>query len=335
VVSRVRRGQPCAPWSAAVVLKGRVLMTAQAPWSRFVTLVVTVNGPETIWLLADRRLSSKGRTVKEDARKVMFLETTDGVAILGYCGLGATALGTEPADWMSAVLRGRNLPLEQSLGVLVAAIREQLPRHVPTGFAHTVIAPAFLGDKLKLYSIELQNREVSWRHWPVDKLPWLTARVAMGGSGGVYLAKHEKKKEWVRGVLRIIKAYDRGRVSALAVADKLAKLNSEVCRDISDKSVGPRCIVAWRNRKGGVHNGGGGHQYYTGTTRDASSPGLPTIGAGMDIEAIANLMMDVMVPQMTKMSEARRVGQPIPDLNYDELKAKLAFVPDKPDENLR
>ena len=75
------------------------------------TLVVTINGPETIWVLTDRRLSSKGKAVKEDALKVMFLETTDGVAILGYCGLGATANQTEPSNWMSAVSRGRNLPL--------------------------------------------------------------------------------------------------------------------------------------------------------------------------------------------------------------------------------
>ena len=94
------------------------------------TLVMTVNGRESIWLLADRRLSFKARSPKEDGRKVMFLETTDGVAILGYAGLGATALGTEPADWMSAVLRGRNLPLEQSLGVLAEAIKKQLPRHL-------------------------------------------------------------------------------------------------------------------------------------------------------------------------------------------------------------
>ena len=46
------------------------------------TLVVTVNGPETIWLLADRRLTSRGRVLRDDARKVMFLETPDGVAIL-------------------------------------------------------------------------------------------------------------------------------------------------------------------------------------------------------------------------------------------------------------
>jgi hypothetical protein len=57
----------------------------------------------------------------------MFLETTDGVAILGYAGLGATAGGTEPADWMAAVLRCRNFPLEQSLGILADAMKAQMP----------------------------------------------------------------------------------------------------------------------------------------------------------------------------------------------------------------
>ena len=39
----------------------------------------------------------------------------------GTAGLGETAQGTEPADWMSAVLRGRRLSLEQSLGVIADA----------------------------------------------------------------------------------------------------------------------------------------------------------------------------------------------------------------------
>src|SRR5262245_31137533 len=95
---------------------------------RCVTLILTVNGPETIWLLADRRLAYKGRPPKDNARKVMFLETNDGMAILGYAGLGATARGTEPADWMSAVLRGRNLPLEQPLRILADALKAQFPR---------------------------------------------------------------------------------------------------------------------------------------------------------------------------------------------------------------
>jgi hypothetical protein len=122
-----------------------------------VTLVVSVVGRESIWLLADRRLSSEGRSPKDDARKVMFLGTTDGVAILGYAGLGATALGTEPADWMSAVLRGRNLPLEQSLGVIAETMKKQFPPHMVRmpAPAHNVIIPAIVGNELRLYSIDL------------------------------------------------------------------------------------------------------------------------------------------------------------------------------------
>ena len=46
----------------------------------------------------------------------------------------------------------------------------------------------------------------------------------------------------LRGVLRMIKAHDRGQVSALAVADQLARINNGVFLDFADKSVGPRCI---------------------------------------------------------------------------------------------
>jgi hypothetical protein len=124
------------------------------------TLVLSVNGPETIWMLVDRRLSYRGRPPKDDACKLMYLETIDGDAILGYAGLGATALGNEPAYWMSNVLRGRNDTLEQSLGFIANAMKTQLPRHLihlrhlalP---AHHVIVPAFVNGVPELYSIDL------------------------------------------------------------------------------------------------------------------------------------------------------------------------------------
>ena len=114
------------------------------------------------------------------------------------------------------------------------------------------------------------------------------------------------------------------------MADYLANLNNEVHLGITDKSVGPRCIVAWRHRKEGVHNGGGGHQFYTGTTRDASSSSLPSIGHGMDIHSLIGVIM----PRMTQMHEAFRSDQPAKEMDVDELNAKLALLPDKPDENL-
>jgi hypothetical protein len=310
------------------------------------TLVVSINGPESIWLLADRRLSYTGRSPKDDARKVMFLETTDGVAILGYAGLGATARGTEPADWMSAVLRCQNILLEQSLGALADAMKVQFPSHLvlTPGRTHNVVVPAFLGNEVRLYSIDMavgNDRKIdSFRYTRhVIGKTNRVSRMALTGSGADYLFRNEKRwKYWKRSLLRLVKASDSVQVSPVAVADHLANLNYEVHQGIVevhqgivDESVGPRCIVAWRHRKGGVHTGGGGQQFYTGATRDASSPSLPTIACGMDVKA----MIDAMYPQMIKNLEATMAGQPAMALNTDEMNAALARLPDKPDKNLR
>jgi hypothetical protein len=266
----------------------------------------------------------------------MFLETSDGVAILGYAGLGATARGTEPADWMSAVLRGRNLPLEQSLAVLTEALKREFPRHMvgmPGQAVHNVMVPAFLGEEPRLYEIDLVlepdgKKYFRYTRHVVNSLKATprTPRLGLAGSGAPYLTK---SKKWVRSLLRMVKASDRRQVQPLAVADHLASLNHEV--HLADKTVGPRCVVAWRHRKGGVHRGGGGHAFYSGTTRDLSSPSLPTIGAGMDFIAIAA----VMTPHLNRMMEAMLAGQRIPELNKDEINAALARLPDEPDESLR
>jgi len=307
-----------------------------------VTLIVTVNGPESIWLLADRRLSSRGCPTIDDARKLMCLETTDGVAILGYSGLGATALGTEPSDWMSAVLRGRNLPLEESLSVIAEAMKKQIPRHLVQihgegGLEHQVIVPAFLEGEARLYTIDIavapDQKNYRFRYTrhvinrPSVKTP-MTPPVIIGGSGALYLNQDRK---WKRNLLHLVGAADRGKVSPITIADYLAELNKEVHLNVADQSVGPRCIVAWRHRKGGVNDGGGGQQYYTGTDRDPNSPALPSLACGMDMSALANAMM----PHFLKMSKAVRTGEATQGMDEDEINAKLALLPDKPDEKLR
>ncbi len=320
-------------------LRLRKAICGVTPRAPRVTLIVTINGRESIWLLADRRLSCKGRGPRDDARKVMFLETKDGVAILGYAGLGATALGTEPADWMSAVLRGRSLPLEQSLGVLADAMKKQFPRHMiripgPGGPGHNVLVTAFVDDKVRFYTIDLaftpDKKQFKFRYTrhvssaPVGRTP----RIGIGGRGALHLFRDRR---WLRPMLRLVGAYERGQVTSKAVSDHLAKLNLSAHRHITDGTVGPSCIVAWRNRKGGHHKGGGGHQFYTDGLRDANSPSLPAIANGIDINAIVG----VMVPRMAKSFEAMRVGDPPKEFDWDELNAELVRLPDKPDEQLR
>jgi len=148
------------------------------------------------------------------------------------------------------------------------------------------------------------------------------------GSGGLYLYRDQK---WARSLLHLIRAYDRGRVSPYAVADHLAGLNNEVHLGVSDKSVGPCCIVAWRHREEGIHKAGGEQLFYTGTTREANlSATLPTIGNGMDINALVRVTR----PHVTKLFEAWRAGEREKELDRDEINAELARLPNKPDENL-
>lgn len=311
------------------------------------TMILTVNGPESIWLMADRRLSyaNTGALVTDDARKIMILETTDGVAVLGYAGLGRTAAGTEPADWMSACLRGRNLPLEQSLGVLADAMKSHLPRHlnpipgVAGDPAHHLIATAFLGDVAKLFTINVDfgphKGSYQFRYLrrvvgdPTSAKP-RAPRFCLGGSGGLYL---NRKKDWARSLLRVVRAYDRGQASSDAVADHLAKLNHQVHSEIPDKSVGPRCIIAWRNRKNGIHKGGGGHAFFTGTARDANTPHLPHVCVGLDAGAILPILLKTSMARF----EAMRKGHPVDDVELEtkKLNEKVARLPHSPDETLR
>jgi hypothetical protein len=298
------------------------------------TLLITVNGPETVWLMADRRITKRGALVRDNARKVMILETTDGVAVLGYTGLGLTRSGNEPADWMSAVLRGQNAPLEQSLGMLADAAKRELPAHL-FGTPHSMVASVFIGEEARVYTIDLHappGVPMAFRYTRhvVDRPAHIAPRtppLAFGGSGARLLIS---EKPWRRELLRLARACDRRKVSPHAVADHLADINFRVHR--AEPTVGPRCVVVWRHRKQGVHKGGGAHQFYNGVARehDGADGQLPTIGNGIDIQALIRAMM----PQMMEQMEALRAGKAT-EIDKDKMNAELAKLPDTPDGRLR
>lgn len=70
------------------------------------TLAVSILGRRSIWLLADRRPTYKGAPPKDDAIKIVGVDAKDWNALLAYSGLGKTAAGTEPSDWVVSVPRG-------------------------------------------------------------------------------------------------------------------------------------------------------------------------------------------------------------------------------------
>lgn len=302
------------------------------------TLILAIVSSETIWLLSDWRLSTTKGVANDAATKVMVLETTDGFAIAGYAGLGATSLGTEPSEWMSSVLRGTNLPLEQSLSVLADAMKRQFPKHLfqfpkNTQAGQYVIIPAIVNGESRLYSIDFvfstdrmksMFRFTRWKRDLVIKTKIIPPQIMVGGSGGLYLAQNNFK---TRELLDLIKANNSKRVSDLAVADYLARINFKVHEGIPDKTVGPRCIVAWRHRKEGIFRGGGGHQMYSRTERDRDNPALPDISLGLDVRAMCNLLLARFLEKGGFSDESL--------FDKEEMNKELAKLPDGPDETLR
>ena len=295
------------------------------------TFVAAVTSRHSIWMVADRRLSRAGRPLIEDARKILVLETTDGLALLGYAGLGATPAGTQPSEWMSRILRGRNWPLEPSLGAIAEGMKLRLPKHlkgVPDGYV--VIAPAFHGKRTKLYSIDIAadrfGRQNGFRYtrWNTDPVADQPPRFAFTGSGSL----HIDRRDWGRPLLRLLNAHDRKRITALVVADELARLANRVHE--RDSFTGKRSVVVWRYAKHGRHKGGGGIQSYDGTSRTSDGCFLPHIAHGMDLAALVQTMLPFTQPRLVALLR----GEPDPGEDINALNAALAGIPDQPDDTL-
>lgn len=297
------------------------------------TLVVGITSEDSIWLLTDRRISYGDGSRVDDARKLLILETDDGLALLGYAGLGATALGTEPGDWMSRVVRGRNLGLERSLALLTDAVRAKLPRHLErlSAFSlpvHNIMIPAFLNDSPRLYSIDLiRPRGRSQYYYRLNRYLTqrnATPRITIAGRGGSHLG-HERA--WGRELLGLVKACNAGRIHPRIVAKALARLNHNVSQ--KDDSVSSRCIVVWRTSK---RSKVGGHDAYfnRGEPEQPVPHQIPVMASGMDISAIASIIM----PQFLEKASARFRGESDVEMDWEAVKTQVQALPDTPDENL-
>lgn len=280
------------------------------------TLVLNAIGRDSIWIMADRRLTANGKVVRDDARKIVALETPDAIALCGYAGLGATAKGTEPADWMCGVLRDKKRTLEQSLRELGAAMESELPKHIGDSFAHVFATSANVNGDPRLYGLQLNLGELKlWRLL----IPGTehTERVAMAGSGVSCLFSN--RRTWARQLMRTISAHERGLVSPRVVAQEMAKLNAKVAA--VEPTVGPRCVVAWRYREGArVSNGGGRHACFDGTDLVDNDTDIPVIANGYD----PKVLFEVMGPHMRETFAAMRRGETPPEMDRDAITRELA-----------
>jgi len=309
------------------------------------TLVFSVHSRDSLWVVVDRRLSYGGRRPPvNDAVKIMDLETTDGHGLLAYAGLGATPRGTQPSEWMSAVLRGRGgMTFEQTLGVLADAATRELPKYLVSvpGGSHSIVIPAFVrGIGSRLYTIDNAVHPKTRQHWyrytshQRTNIPGSpSVRLAFAGSGGYYLAQKDRVKR--RSLLSLVKAHDCGKISDRLIADRLAGLNYEAHKALEatgDSTVGSRSIVVWRRRPDARPGApGGGHQFYTGVDRDRDCPAIPTIANGMDVQALAKILMKEFQRGLADHGFTPAAF----NVHKDEMNRLLAGIPDQPDERLR
>lgn len=265
--------------------------------ARSVTLVIAVTGKKSIWIAADRRLSSKIQ-VRNNGCKILNVSAKGGEMLLAYAGLGATARNSEPSEWMKNILVGRGkLTIEQSLQVLAQGFLDEFPRHMrwmPGNKSHSVLAPALCDGKAQLYSIAFaidQHKQVKVEilHHKNDNHGGRPPRIGLAGSGATRLLK---KRDWQRTLLRHVARFERGRSQAEDVAKYLVELVRQVADE--DQYVSKECVVAWHA------NGGAAYEYDASGTKVGLAQ-IPRVGSGMDINALIKAVSPFMIDQSEKL----------------------------------
>lgn len=293
---------------------------------RNVTLVLAFHGEKSIWICADRRLTYPDR-YEDKACKVLSVEGTDGCAILGYSGLGSTLAGTQPSDWMNDLLSGQPIrPLEGYLGVIASAMQADMPPHLATlagTQAHHLLAPAIVNGETRLYAVTLELGKSGlpgrfvYTRFARSAEGGPPPRLAVAGSGFPHVPDLTK---FSRELSKVVGAVEAGRVSPLAVADRLARMNHHVSK--RECSVGQECMVVWREN-------GGGQQFYDGKARVDADITLPGVVNGMDFRHIMEATMPFTLRNFDEMKAGETPG------NYGkEIQAALDKLAAKPKRKL-
>lgn len=262
------------------------------------TLIMALHGAKSVWLCTDRRLTYP-TNIRDDGCKVLSISGTDGVALLGYSGLGDSLAKTQPSDWMNDVLKDQHgLTVAQQLGLIADATKLHMPAQLAlmngTQF-HAALASAIVNGEPCLYAMSIELRGIGLPPNFVFNRYCPPPRFAFAGSGADYLNDENK---WTRDILRIVGRVESGHVNPLAVADRLAAMNETVAS--KDLFVSEECIVAW-------HHNGGCHQLYNGAKRGAQEPFfLPIMSNGVDGRDLAKLMMPLGLQQFATL----KAGQP-------------------------
>jgi hypothetical protein len=284
------------------------------------TLLIGIATADSIWMCGDRRLTASNGQ-RDDARKVVGLDCQDGVALVGYAGLGATRLDApDLSAWVVNTLNCRNEPVVQSLAILAEAAQRRIwPRLDSTIGEHRFAIVAFVDGKPRICTIGLS---ADGRFEFVERPFRGDAFFIYAGSG----AKKARNRE--PEMRRALSHFVGGSSTADDFARFLASVNFAVCTEDKDPFVGPTCTVGWRS----LGNASGDSKGFDGTTEVSMGDmrmAVPIIARGINVEALSS----VALPEMKRHLDALRSGTPYETAD-EAHNAELAKLAAKPDDRL-
>lgn len=266
------------------------------------TLSIGALTRDEIWLLSDRRISYRDKEPWDEAIKVFELVATDGYLLASYAGLGMTVGGMEPSEWLSNCLRNRKLSVAEALAYIAELVETHFARQLrsvewssPQHVFHFV---AKVDGKTKGFYIALLRVPETGEVLIQKKVLLLDLSRPRAPKSHLQIAGTNLSKWEYRDVQRAIRERAAGRLSPTATAKALAAVNHCVSSRLTNKTVGPRCIVTFKDALGG-----GQSWFFTGTTQDRVSPGLPCITRGLDMRALFAGVMEQSM-QIAKRNEA-------------------------------
>lgn len=250
-----------------------------------------------IWLSSDRRISYIDKEPWDDAVKLFALVATDGAMLVSYAGLGLTVGGMEPSEWLRNSLRNMKMTVEQALWFIAGLVEQEFAPQMGTiawaSPLHYFQLLCSVGGKTSAYYIALLLDPRTGRVRIEKKVALIDLRHPRGPKTHIQIFGTALSKWEFRKIQRAISERAGGRLSPTATAKVFAAVNFEVASRLSAKTVGSRCIVTFKDGKGG-----GSSWFFTDTTQDRRQPGIPSVTQGIDMQALmAGIVEDGMARQ--------------------------------------
>jgi hypothetical protein len=297
------------------------------------TFAVVLASRSAIWTCADRQLTDRNDAKSgRSGVKITGLETKDGVALLAYAGIGRVR-DTQVSRWVYRTLCGHNMPLEWSLGQVCNRAHKRLAPHVQrAGQTHFFIASAIRDGLHFIYEIDLRiTPPTVIRREPRTRS---NVMIMVSGIGASYALPGEQAR--LKRIARMIKQYERDKVSGEFIAAELAALNRAVSTRAfanGDQTISPESVAMHWHPKG---RKAARLQWCFDATgksyRDPTSH-VPVVSCGMPMSELSEVLWGDVERRLRALppgSWPEDLGSLVPDMATTN--ARLAKIPDTPDD---